>query len=589
MSDDVKKGNEGGGKVLRFERESSFYAKRGDAKRAQNDPVSAIVMYNKALERDPHDYDTRLAAAEVLTDMSRFNDSNKLLVPYMHEDEEFMKEAYCIVGFNLLGMNETEGARGCFNRFFDMTDEVSARTDAMLDALDYIDSLDEEPELLEDAAVMEFESKLFSAQKALDSGNFAEAVKAYSELHEKKPDDERLLYKLSLSYLCDKKAEESGRCADMIIERSPRNWAALSVKLMSARILGNELEMKRAAKLLEACDSEDPEELFRVNSALLEAGFTRQAEGSAKRLVKLLPYDCLSNHRLALCYMRTGQYKRAAELYEKLLRIDKSDCIAKYYRTGCLEAEQDGGSDFCRQKSMLQYQMPFDVILESIKKVTENREATPEDLRERWTNDSDFRDTVRWAFSLREFSISFAMLTMMRIVRDENAELLVREVLADIDVPESIMNEALGVLKSMGAEEPFFAMAEGRLLEGRVNIVDLSSVNIPKSYSNIYPRMHEKAKELYSAEVLSVAGGIVERIILACAGKFPPLSKQQSEAMSAAVEFLACEHCSVPVKDDIIERYEITGKRLENALDKIMRIIENVRSPLPDDGEGDNE
>ena len=228
-------------------------------------------------------------------------------------------------------------------------------------------------------------------------------------------------------------------------------------------------------------------------------------------------------------------------------------------------------------------------ILESIKKVTENREATPEDLRERWTNDSDFRDTVRWAFSLREFSISFAMLTMMRIVRDENAELLVREVLADIDVPESIMNEALGVLKSMGAEEPFFAMAEGRLLEGRVNIVDLSSVNIPKSYSNIYPRMHEKAKDLYSAEVLSVAGGIVERIILACAGKFPPLSKQQSEAMSAAVEFLACEHCSVPVKDDIIERYEITGKRLENALDKIMRIIENVRSPQPDDGEGDNE
>lgn len=589
MPNEPRNGNDGGGRILRFDREPSFYAKRGDAKRAKNDPISAVSMYYEALERDPMDLDTRLAAAEVLTDMSRFNDSDRLVIPYMHEDAEFMKEAYCIVGFNLLGMGETEGARGCFNRFFELTDEVSARTDAILDALDYIDSLDPEETLLSDASAAEYEAKLMAAHKAFDSGNFQTASDLFKSLHEKHPDDAHILYELSLSFLCDLKAEEGGKYADLLLEKQPKSWGGMALKLMSARALGNEIDMKRTAKLLEKCDSDNPDELFRVNGALLEADFAEQAMPTAKKLVKLLPFDQLANHRLAVCFMRTGQYKKAAELYDKLLRIDRNDSVAKFYRAGCVEADRDPDCAFARGRLMNQYQLPMDSILEGVKTLLGNKDLGPDELRGRWESDPDFRATVRWSFTLREFNITYAMLAVLRVIGDNKAERLLREVLADIDVSGAVMNEALGVLKSMGAKEPFFAMADGRLLEGRVNIVDFSDIRIPTAYSEIFPRMRSLAEGLYSSEVISIAAGIVERLFVGCAGNFPKISKEQSVAMSAAVEFLACERCGVLVRDDLFSRYGITERRLENAIDRIIQIIMSVGGSAPIDGNGDGE
>jgi predicted negative regulator of RcsB-dependent stress response len=53
MTDIKGKSDSGmGGKILHFPQGPAFYAKRGDAKRAQNDPVNAIAMYNEALKRD---------------------------------------------------------------------------------------------------------------------------------------------------------------------------------------------------------------------------------------------------------------------------------------------------------------------------------------------------------------------------------------------------------------------------------------------------------------------------------------------------------------------------------------------------------
>ena len=68
MSDKFTKNREElSGKILHFSQDPAFYVKRWDMKRAQNDLISAISLYNEALAKDPLDFDTRLSAAEVLT------------------------------------------------------------------------------------------------------------------------------------------------------------------------------------------------------------------------------------------------------------------------------------------------------------------------------------------------------------------------------------------------------------------------------------------------------------------------------------------------------------------------------------------
>lgn len=581
-------GNENG-RILRFTQDHAFFAKQGDLKRAKNDPLSAISRYNEALRLEPKDLDTRLAAAEVLTDMARFNDSNKLVIPYMHLSESFKREAYCIIGFNLLGLNETEGARSCFNRFFDMTDEVSERTDAILDALDYIDSLDGDEPLLQDAKELERNKTWDAANDAFDRGDFEGSRCELLKLAKECPEDTRVLYELALSCLLSFKRKEGEQYVDRLLELDENNWPGWSLKLMFVKSGNNEIELKKICRKLESCDSTLPEELFRVNGALLEAGCDELALRFARRLVKLLPYDTLANHRLAVSLAKLGQYKKAADVYAKLLKIDRDDFVAKHYMKLCLDLIGAPESPSVKEFSMLQYQLPFDKVIDKVKELLSGNGITPEGINARWREDPDLRSTVRWTFSMHEFNINYAMVNLLKVVEDESAELALRECIADIDAGRPLVNEALGMLKRRGAAEPYFAMLDGNLIEGRVNLVDLSSSAIPMRYREILARFNVRTEDLYPREVLNAAAGVAERYLANLMGRFPRISERQSEALSAAVEVLACEQCGVQCRDDITERYNTTPRRITNAVEKIVTAIlasvEVKREQKPPEGE----
>lgn len=576
------------GKILHFRQDPAFYAKLGDKKRSQNDPVSAISRYNEALAIDPHDLDTRLAAAEVLTDMMRFNDSNKLLIPYMHLDEDFKREAYCVIGFNLLGLNELSGARNSFNRFFDLTDEVSERTDAILDALDYIDSLDGEAPFLRAADEKELSEKSARANEAFDKGDFEGSASILRELVVKYPEDKGVLYDLALSCLCCFRSDESEVYVDRLLALDENNWPAWSLKLVYAKSKKNELEVKKICKRLEKCDSELPEELFRVNGSLLEADCPELALRFAEKLVRLLPYDQLANHRLAISLAKLGLFSKAAEVYRGLLRIDRNDFIAEHYRALCVRMDKEPKEYNSREFTMLQYQLPFDKVIDIVKELLSGNMFTEGNLKARWESDEKLRRIVRWTFSLHEFNINYAMLNLLRSVGSESAELLIRETIADIDSGRTLINEGMGILKKIDAAEPYFAMLDGNLIEGRVNLVDLSKFRIPKNYADIFPRFRDSAKNLYSGEVVSSGGMIFERFLANVNGRYDRIGAEQSAALSAALEYLACDQCGVVVRDDVFERYGVTRRRLLNAIDRIVSALLTAQDGSASD-KGDTE
>ena len=169
------------------------------------------------------------------------------------------------------------------------------------------------------------------------------------------------------------------------------------------------------------------------------------------------------------------------------------------------------------------------------------------------------------------------------MVKDDHSVRLIREIMSDIETNRAIVNEAMGTLKRMGAAEPFFAIMDGSLLEGRVNIIDLSNVKIPHTYAGIFPRFSKKATPYYSGEVISTGANIIERFLANLKGSFPRISEDQSVALSAALEILACDQCGAEVCTDIEERYGVSKRRLMNAID---RIVKTVISGLTDDPDG---
>ena len=567
-----KKGkNKTSGRVLRFERDSGFFAKRADSKRMQNDPVNAAKFYWAALEKQPHDYEVRLALADVLSDMQRFSDSNHVLIPYMHEDAYFIKEAYCRIGFNYFAMGEYGAARRCFDNFFELTDEVSERTDVIMDALDAIDQVAERENMLTDAADEILSMDLDLAHRYMNNSEFDKAAQIMSSLHQEHPDDKRIKYDYALACMCGHEHETGLKLINELLDSDKCDISALSLKLIFAQNMHDEVMIGSICNQLASFEPELPEELLPIIGVLLDAGRTELALKLAKRVYKKAPFDCLTNHVLALCNIKLKQFNIAAKIYDRLLCINKNDSIAGFYRTKCTEHAEEFLS--IKLDNLAHYQLPLSDMLNNIKLIASLNVEDEQMLKEKWHADASFRSVIRWGFTLKEFSISYGMLGLLKYIGDEDAQYLMREAIIDPDTNPTLAHEALGMLKSIKAPEPYFAFVHGTLLEGRVNMVDLSARNVPKQYMLIYPRFNSTAAGLYDFEVYAAASGILESYFASLGEYFPQLDEQRSTALSAALECAACKKCGVEIKDDLLERYGITERRLKNALDKLISAV----------------
>ena len=570
MNDRFKERISKNGRVLRFDRDSGFLLRRADGKRQRNDPVSAASLYWSALEKDPKDHEIRLALADVLSDMQRYLDSNHVLIPHMHEDEWFMKEAYGRIGFNFFAMGEYAAAQRCFTRFLDLTDEVSDRTDAMLDALDNIVSSIEEPTVVDSSETMII-GVMTQAHECIAKNDFARAKELLSSLHSSYPEDERVTYNLALACMCDKDYKNGLDALDELGADGVDSLQLLSLKLIYAHNVNDELMTQSVCNRLEKCDPNFADELLPVMGILFEEGRTELAMKLAKRVYVKTPYDCTANHLLALCFAKSGQPKKAVGLYSKLLNICRPDYVARFYLNKCSGSDKDL-KDIVSDPNV-RYQLPLYDIMENVKQLASLSSLSVEELCEKWRSDINFRDVVRWGFTLGEFDLSYSLLNLLGLIRDEDAQQIIRGAIIDPGTNHNLAHEAMGLLKHLNAPEPYFTFGGGTILEGRVSLIDLSEMHLPFAYRSIFPRFRALASGLYDIEVYAAASGIMESFLSHYEGKFPQLDEDRSTALSAALEFIACKNTGAVCKDDLLERYNVTERRLRNAINKMLTVL----------------
>ena len=130
----------GRGKVLPFAQSGDFFYKRGLEKLDKNNLPDAMAYYGRALKCDPENREIRIAMAQVLTEMNRFEESNRILFALTRggADAEADPECYFGMGCNFVGLYDYGHARDSFERYLELEPDGAFLYDAydMLDALD---------------------------------------------------------------------------------------------------------------------------------------------------------------------------------------------------------------------------------------------------------------------------------------------------------------------------------------------------------------------------------------------------------------------------------------------------------------------
>ena len=566
----------GRGKVLPFAQSGDFFYKRGLEKLDKNNLPDAMAYYGRALKCDPENREIRIAMAQVLTEMNRFEESNRILFALTRggADAEADPECYFGMGCNFVGLYDYGHARDSFERYLELEPDGAFLYDAydMLDALD-----DAEFEEHGDGLVaLSREDRAYDladeGRGLLEQDRYEEAVEALQHALTLAPKLAYARNNLSLAYFCMRDNKRAAAEARAVLREDPKNVQAMCNLSMILHTAHDDEGANRMADALLQEETEDPEELNRMALVLMDLDRFEQAYEVMQRLVRYYPYETGAVHRLGVCAYETGRYREATECYDKLLKINAGDTVARYYRGLCRAAQTGGAPHGRKRKFLFNYQVPVDEMLARVNRLNAILSLPQEELDARWREDDELKNLIEWGFSMPEEGIKHALLSLVASFADAQAEAMLREFALRMDQPDRLKQEAFAMLAQMGAEGPFVGYIGGNLVESSISFAKGVPANLPKAYGEVITTCIGEMYGRRPENVLIAAVTLWAEYVTPLSGQYPRLNRHQAVAMAAALEYLACRECGEKTaRADVCAQYGVSALRFNNALSKLMK------------------
>lgn len=557
-----------GGKVLPFEQTGEFFLRRGMFKQDHNNLVDAIAYYRRALRREPDNAEYKLALAEVLTQMNRFEESNRVLLSSFSGTGERPSEGFFGMGCNFIGLQEYANARYSFERYT----VIDPEGEFVDEALDLLDALEDE-ELLQglfntrDKIPPEAASSAAFGKDYIERGDYRGAITVLEEASERFPDVSYIENNLALAYFCARKFDKATERVRDILQRDPNNVQAhCNLALFCNAAKEKEAVQKEIAFILSA-NTDDADDLNRMTVTLMELGRHEDALKLLKRLYLVLPYDVGVIHRLAICHYELGKFKQSTTLYDRLCKLDPEDSIARFYRGMCFAATAGA---LKRKGLPLTYQVPYDEIVQRVHQLNDYAKLPHEKLKAVWNEDERFGVLVQWALGLSDIGVKRAMLNLLGTFGDAKAEQVLRGFALMRAQPDELKNETMILLERMHAKEPYYGYMGGQLVKSKVRSVASLSKDLPKGYRDVLSACLSAMEDERDETCIAAASKLFERYLTSLVG-YPRVRGVQVFALAAALECIACRECDVRVtKSALCSKYGISLLRLNNAIGKIL-------------------
>ena len=552
------------GKVIPFRQSTSFYMKRGNKEMERNDLVSAMYQYRKAYDQDPTDPDTSLAVAEILSQMQRYEESNRILLLQMSMGK-LVPECYFGLACNYFGMHEFDYAAESLENYL----EADPDGFFALDAEDFLDVLDDDEAMRASTGLFtdedyETDGVCMDARHLLDSMETKRAIELLESHVKRYPNCVRAQNQLSLAYYCNGEKDRALKSANTILRSEPHNQQALCNRALFLHEKGEDAGARADLARLLSSDTQSVEILNNISVLLITMERYQDAEKTLAKIAQQTPYDANVIHRTAYCRYMLGNAAGALSCYRKLLRINPNDTVAKYYFSVCKRNERDRHPAFSRWS--VPYQVPFAETFRRLNYIKRCLEQEQEQLLAQWQNDINFRNIIVWALDLTEPKAKQSMLALLFSFGDKRAEYWLRDFILRTNQPDAIKHSVFGMLKKMGVPEPYVANIDGRWISGRVSMLDFTD-GIPPVYADVIRVAVEQMSGVRSEESLEASIQVFQMYTDRLKGVFPRMNGQQAQALSAAIEFLGCTISGESVEEaEICKKYRVSATRLHNAI-----------------------
>ena len=570
MFDANKKIKARSGKILQFKQPGDFYYRRGVFKHEKNKLLDAVVYYRRALELDPENAEIKLALAQILTEMNRFEESNNILMNGFDEGRR-PSECYIGMGCNFMGMQDFERAKDslCHYVMVEPDGEFSDEAYAMLDVIEDEDGFSEM--LGEDSQeASEFLRIGKLGKDLIERNDFQGAIDLLSKAIEEHPAWHYVRNNLALAYFCARDFDNATKQVGYVLKNDPDNIQAHCNMALFAKAAEDQNSVQEEINFLTENHTEDSDDLNRIAVTLMELGQIDSAYKILKQLFRNMPYDNGITHRIALCCYLKGECKEAISYYDRLLKLDEDDSIASFYRDMCLDTLHAGIE---RRGLLFTYQVPFDEMVNRMHKLGEYIKLPRKELERLWHEDPSFCSMVLWGFSLPDSQIKGVLLYLIASFGDKKAIKTLRNFTLTRSQPDELKRDATLLLKRISGGG-HIELLEDSLVENYADLMRLFPGGVPQSYMNV---LNLCAASMKNADLEHGADTAIKiwASYLEARNSSAELNKSQIAAFAAALEFLAAKAHHVRLnKHDLCSKYGVMPLRFNNALANLIKAME---------------
>lgn len=557
--------------VLPFEQPGAFFHRRAVAKLDRSNYLEAVSFLRRALEREPDNSEYLLDLADVYARMNCFDESNQVLVSILRRGEA-SPECFFGMGCNFYALRQFPNARDSLLTYqrLEPDGEFVETAEDILDELDDYD---------EDSLPPELSDLAYKGKRALDAGEYAKAVRLFNRVLSQEPDLLFVRNNLALGYYCLKEMDAAiDQCA-LVLEEDAYNLHANCNMALFLTETGLPRDAAPFIERLADLEADDPDDLYKLCLTLCELGRDTLALTRLKELLFYRPYDKRALHYYAVAHYNTAQYRKAMNLWDRVRRIDPDNPVAPY----CLKLAADAQRTGSAAPLHYYYQLPAAEIRKRLKLFVQLLGGSREEVSARFERDASFRQLIRWGLSVSDEAFQRTTLKLLGYVGGAHAEEILRDFLL-FPEGDALKREAMSCLKSMGAQEPFFACLGDSMVEVRVSVFESDHPMTP-AQQEVLRIAAEGLPEYLSAGLMTreeVAAQMLSLWVRYLRAAPRPVRVNRPQNWAAALALLFLGQQDIPHdRLEIARRYEVPGHLAEQYHQRMKAALQGAPEEEP--------
>jgi tetratricopeptide (TPR) repeat protein len=440
--------------VIDIKMDAAFFFERAVQSLDRYHYDKALKYFRRAVEYEPENPVNHCNLAGVLSEMGKYEESNRMLQHVLDDIDPTMTECHFYMANNYANLESYEKAEQSLVRYLeeDSAGQFLEEAEEMMEFLSYELGRPVQPASIK---AREGYYEHDRARALLEEGKFAEAVRLLEKLLKMHPDFTAARNNLALAYYYMGHFEKSMSTIHEVLEQEPGNLHAMCNLAIFHQHFSNKRELNDLLSVLLKMFPYHADHVFKLATTMGILGEHEKAYQLFRRLLKSgeVGLEPSLYHYTAVAAANIGRYDEAQKLWRQAGKADPDSNIPAFY-LGQLEVLRQGGKS---QPLSYHYHLPFE---EQFRVLEKSQMGIPDHLKK----DPLVRSSFFWALRHGDADTKLQVIQAFGLIGDNEVKEALRDFIQDPNEDDYLKKVAVFVLRTIGVRDPLQATLDGQSL-----------------------------------------------------------------------------------------------------------------------------